>query len=640
MGEITVRVDNRGEKAVESGITSGQAMAELGVNLSGVLAAMVNDELVDLAHPVDKDAGIRPVTFEDPEGRRVYWHSAAHLLAQAVLSLYPGAQLGFGPATKDGFYYDFDSEHKFVPEDLEKIEAEMQRLASQNLELRRLEMSRDDAIAFMKEKGQSYKVEHLSDLEVDRVSFYEQGDFVDLCAGPHLQRTGALRFLKLTSLAGAYWKDAEGRPMLQRIYGIAFPTKEDLDAHVERLEKARQRDHRRVGPALDIFSFHPEAGAGLVYWHPKGTRILERIEDFWKTEHRKRGYDLVRTPHISRGEMWEKSGHYEFYRENMYSLDIDGVEYAIKPMNCVGHILIYKTQIRSYRDLPMRFAELGTVYRYERSGVLQGLLRVRGFTQDDAHIFCTPDQIQDELAGVFELTRFMLDTFGFKECCVELSVRDPANRGKYAGSDEMWEKAEAALCSVLGTCDQEYERAEGEAVFYGPKIDVKIVDALGHLWQGPTIQFDFNLPERLDVTYVGPDGGRHPVLMIHRTVLGSMERFMGTLLEHYGGDFPLWLAPTQARLLPIREEHVPFAQQVAERLRQENLDVDIDASDEKVGYKIRKAEMEHVPYMLVVGGKEVESDQVSVRKRKVGDQGQVPVGELAERLAAEVASRM
>jgi threonyl-tRNA synthetase len=639
VGQIEVRKNGGPAKSVEAGITAGEALVQLGIDLSGVLAARVNDRLVDLASVLAEDADVGPVLFSDPEGRKIYWHSASHLMAHAVLNLFPRTQMGFGPATDDGFYYDFDSEHTFVPEDLEKIEAEMLRLASEDLQLHRLEMTKDEAVALMKEQGQSYKVEHLSDLESDQVSFYEQGGFMDLCAGPHVPSMKAIRFLKLTSLAGAYWKDAEGRPMLQRIYGTAFPSAEDLDAHLERLEQARQRDHRRLGPALDIFSMHPEAGPGLTYWHPKGVRVLERIERFWKDEHKKRGYELIRTPHISRGEMWERSGHFQYYRENMYAFDIEGMEYALKPMNCVGHILIYKTQIRSYRDLPMRFAELGTVYRYERSGALHGLLRVRGFTQDDAHIFCTPEQMRDELAGVFELARFMLSTFGFQECCIELSVRDPNNKEKYAGSDEMWEQAEAALCEVLGSCGEAYKRAEGEAVFYGPKIDLKVVDALGHLWQGPTIQFDFNLPERLDVNYVGSDGARHPVFMIHRTVLGSMERFMGNLLEHYGGDFPLWLAPIQARVLPIRDEHAEYASQVAQHLREANLDVDIDASDEKIGYKIRKAEMDHIPYMLVVGGKEAESGRVAVRKRKVGDQGQMSLEELTGRLAEEVASR-
>ena len=639
MKQIEARFGGREPVKVPPGITIAALMAEHELGPADTLAAKVDGRAVDLSHALTEDCEVAPITFESPEGRSIFWHSAAHLMAQAVLSLFPDTRLGFGPATEDGFFYDFDSDHTFVPEDLERIEAEMRRLAAENVEVRRLEMTRQEALALMGEKGQTYKVEHLSDLDVDRVSLYQQGDFLDLCAGPHAPRTGVIRHVKLTSLAGAYWKDTEGRPMLQRIYGVAYPTPEALDRHLERLEKARQRDHRRVGTALDIFSMHPEAGPGLIYWHPRGTRVLERIERFWKDEHVRRGYDLVRTPHISRGQMWEASGHFEYYRENMYLLDVDKQVYALKPMNCVGHILIYKTQLRSYRELPLRYAELGTVYRYERSGVLHGLLRVRGFTQDDAHIFCTPEQIKEELAGVFDLARFMLSTFGFEECCVELSVRDPKNPEKYAGSDEMWEKAEAALCDVLDCSGQCYQRAEGEAVFYGPKIDLKVVDALGHLWQGPTIQFDFNLPERLGVTYVGPDGAHHPVFMIHRTVLGSMERFMGTLLEHYAGEFPLWLAPTQARVLPIADDHAEYAESVARRLRDRGLEVDVDASNEKIGYRIRKAEMDHVPYMLVVGAKELASEHVSVRKRKVGNTGQMAVDELAESLLEEVASK-
>lgn len=639
VGQIEVKIADGVAAKARAGSTVAEVLAERGLDSPEILAARVNGCTVDLSHVLTVDSEVEPVTFDAPEGRRIYWHGAAHLMAQAVLSLYPGTRLGFGPATDDGFYYDFDSEHTFVPEDLERIEAEMRRIASQNLEIRRMELSKDKARALMEARGQSYKVEHLSDIEGDRVCLYEQGDFVDLCAGPHVPSVAYIRHLKLTSLAGAYWKDTEGRPMLQRIYGTAYPTEEALRAHVERLEKARQRDHRRLGTALDVFSVHPEAGSGLIYWHPKGARVLERIEQFWKEEHGKRGYDLVRTPHISRAGLWEASGHFEFYRENMYVLDVDDQPYILKPMNCVGHILIYKTRLRSYRDLPIRYAELGTVYRYERSGTLHGLLRVRGFTQDDAHIFCTPEQMRDELEGVFDLARHMLSTFGFDECCVELSVRDPKNPQRYAGSDEMWERAEAALCSVLDCAKHPYRRVEGEAVFYGPKIDIKIVDALGHLWQGPTIQFDFNLPGRLDVTYVGADGAHHPAYMIHRTVLGSMERFMGTLLEHYAGDFPLWLAPMQARVLPIHADHVPYAERVRDALRRRNLDVDIDASDEKIGYRIRKAELEHIPYMLVVGVKEVDSDQVSVRRRKLGDQGRVSIDTLAERLREDVAAR-
>jgi len=604
-----------------------------------IVAARIQGEVVGLATVLEDEAEVEFLTFDSPEGREVYRHTAAHVMAHAVKRIFPDARLGIGPAIEDGFYYDFDVKGKLSEEMLPEIEKKMAEIVKQDIPLERIEISRKEALRQFQEMGEIYKVELLQEMADEMVTIYRQGDFVDLCRGPHLPSTGWLRAFKLTSLAGAYWRGDESRPMLQRIYGTAFATEEELKTYLDRLEEARRRDHRRLGVDLDLYSIEESAGAGLVYWHPKGSVVRRIIEDFWKDVHVERGYQLVYTPHIARAGMWKASGHFEYYRENMYVFEIDDDEYVLKPMNCVGHILIYKSRKRSYRELPLRLAELGTVYRRERSGTLHGLMRVRGFTQDDAHIFCTRDQIGDEIAGVVDLAQYMLKAFGFEDYEIDLSVRDPNSPELYAGSDEDWQAAETSLAEVLKSMGLSFRRCEGEAVFYGPKIDIKLLDALGRGWQGPTIQFDFNLPVRLGVEYVGPDGRSHHVVMIHRTVLGAMERFMGVLVEHYAGAFPLWLAPVQVSVLPVLESNEAYARSLIKELTRQGLRAELVGSDQKLGYRIRAKSMEKVPYIVVVGNKEEESRSVSVRKRKEGDLGSMPFERFVELLKSEILER-
>ncbi|MGE5574424.1 MAG: threonine--tRNA ligase [Bacteroidota bacterium] len=584
-----------------------------------------------------KDAKVS-VDLGTDEGREILRHSTAHVLAQAVKRLFPEAKLAIGPAIENGFYYDFDKPEPFTLDGLSSIEQEMRKIVAEDLPIVREEIPREEAVRLFRELDEPYKLELIEDLPEDEVvSIYRQGEFVDLCRGPHLASTGLLRAFKLLSVAGAYWRGDEKRKMLQRIYGTAFPTDAELEAHLHVLEEAERRDHRKLGKELDIFSLHEEAGAGLVYWHPKGGIIRKVIEDFWRDEHLKRGYQLVYSPHIARRDLWEVSGHWGWYRENMYSpIDIDGVEYLLKPMNCPFHILMYKTRTRSYRDLPIRWAELGTVYRYERSGVLHGMLRVRGFTQDDAHLFMRPDQLEDELVGVLDLVQFMMKSFGYRDYDMELSVRDPADKGKYVGSDEVWNMAEGALVAALERKGLPYTRMEGEAKFYGPAIDVKVKDALGRGWQGPTIQVDFNLPERFDLEYIGEDNAPHRPVMIHRTVLGSMERFVAGLIEHHAGAFPVWLSPVQVRVIPIADRHIDYARKVASDLMEARVRVEVDDRSEKMGYKIREAQLEKVPYMLVAGDREAEQGTVSVRSRGDGDLGPMELAEFKARVVREI----
>ena len=623
-------------------LTPGITVAELASRISGrlgkqALAARIDNELCDLSTPLQSDCVVEILTFDSEDGAEIYRHSTAHLMAQAVQQLYPGVKLAIGPAIAGGFYYDFDIDTPFTPEDLEKIEARMTELVRANLPYIRTELSREDAIELFGQNHEDYKTQILTDIPAgETVTTYRQGDFVDLCRGPHIPSTGKIKAFKLQTIAGAYWKGDEKNTMLQRIYGTSFPANKQLKQHLQRIEEAKRRDHRKLGKDLELFSiYQEEAGPGLIYWPPKGAALRRVVEDFWKDTHIDWGYELVSIPHIAHSDLWKISGHYDFYRENMYTLGIDDDEYVLKPMNCPGHILIYKNKVHSYRDLPVRYAELGTVYRYERSGTLHGMLRVRGFTQDDAHIFCTPEQITDEVTGVLELTEYMLKSFGFQEYTVELSVRDPEHPEKYAGSDEDWELAEKALVEALHRKEFPYKRIEGEAVFYGPKIDTKLIDALGRGWQGPTTQFDFNLPSRFDVNYVGEDGKRHHVYMVHRTVLGSMERFIGALIEHYAGVFPLWLAPVQVKVLPLSDRHEEYARQVASALRKKRLRVDMDTRDEKIGQKIRVAQLEQVPYMLIVGDKEAETGTVSLRHRRKGNMGSLTIEQCLDQLLDE-----
>lgn len=563
-------------------------------------------------------------------------HTTSHILAQAVLELFPETKLAIGPSTEEGFYYDFDRDEPFGAGDLEKIEERMRDIVSRNLPLVRSEMGKKEAIAFFGENGQPYKVEILEEIADEKISCYAQGAFIDLCRGPHLSSTGEAQVFKLLSVAGSYWRGDEKRKMLQRIYGTSFFSEKALEEYLNRLEEAKKRDHRKIGKALDLFSINEEIGPGLINWHPKGALVRHLIEDFWKTEHFKNGYQLVQSPHVAKIHLWEISGHMDFYKDNIFSpMEIEGQEYIVKPMNCPFHIQIYKTRQRSYRDLPFRWAELGTVYRYERSGVMHGLLRVRGFTQDDAHIFCRPDQLAEEISTVLNFTVNMLKAFGFSDYDIFLSTRPD----KFVGTEEHWEAATSSLKGALEKAGLEYQVDPGEGVFYGPKIDVKIKDCLGRSWQCSTIQVDFNLPERFDINFVGSDGASHRVIMIHRALLGSLERFFGCLIEHYAGAFPLWLAPVQAICLPITDSQNAYAFELSEKMKGRGLRVEVDSRNEKVGFKIREAQMQKIPYMLVVGDREEKAGTVSVRERGGENIGPIEREEFIEKILEKVQSR-
>jgi threonyl-tRNA synthetase len=560
-------------------------------------------------------------------------HSAAHVMAAAVCNLFENVQLDIGPATEDGFYYDFDLAHRLAPEDFPRIEAEMARLIEADLPFERMEVSRDEALKLLTEKGQKFKVERLADIpEGEAISFYRCGNFIDLCRGPHLASTKGVKAFKLMSVAGSYYRGRESNPMLQRLYGTAFEQQKELDNFIKRMEEAKLRDHRVIGRDLDLFSMQDPVGPGLIHWHPKGARIRSLIEDFWRKEHFRNGYELLYTPHIGRSNLWETSGHLGFYRESMYSsMEIDEQEYFVKPMNCPFHIQIYKSHKRSYRDLPLRWAELGTVYRYEKAGVLHGLFRVRGFTQDDAHIFCTVEQIEEEIKRTMRFAIKMWRTFGFSEITAYLATR-PA---KAVGDESRWAQATQSLEKALQAEGIPYEVDAGGGAFYGPKIDMKVRDVIGREWQMSTIQFDFNLPERFNLTYVGADGQEHQPYMVHRALFGSLERFFGILVEHYAGAFPLWLAPEQVRVMPLTDKQLPAAEAIAEQLRNADFRVAVDSRSEKVGAKIRDAQMAKIPYMLVLGPREAEQGTISVRSRSAGDQGSMTIQALMEKLKAE-----
>lgn len=568
-------------------------------------------------------------------GLEIYRHSVSHIMAAAVKSLYPEAKLAIGPAISNGFYYDFDLPLPLSPEDLEKITQKMQELITQNIPFEHKELSKAEAKELFSKLGETYKLELIEEIPGETVAIYTTGDFIDLCRGPHIPATGFVKVFKLLETAGAYWRGNENNKMLQRIYGTAFPDKKSLKEHLKNIAEAKRRDHRRLGKELDLYSTHEQAGPGLIYWHPKGSIIRNTIERFWIDEHLKRGYELIYTPHIAKVDLWKRSGHWDFYKENMYSpMEIDQFQYIIKPMNCPGHILIYKTAKRSYRELPLRWAELGTVYRYERSGVLHGTLRVRGFTQDDAHIFCRPDQLKDEIKQVLDLVDFMMTTFDF-DYKMFLSTRPD----DFIGTENNWERATTALENALKENQCKFEIDPGAGVFYGPKIDVKIVDALGREWQGPTIQVDFNLPERFDINYIAEDGKKHQAVMVHRAVLGSLERFFGVLIEHYGGSFPLWLAPVQISVLTITSEQDDYAAKIKTRLQQEGLRVTINTTAEKINAKIRDTEVSKVPYMVIVGQKEAAAEQISIRKHKEGNKGNTTLEEFIEQIKTEIAEK-
>jgi len=607
---VRITLSNEEQHDFIKGVSARQALEDTGSGNGKWVAVRINGRLADLSAPLEEDALLEGVDMRSEAGVEILRHSASHVMAQAVKSLFPEARVAIGPAIENGFYYDFEVERPFTEEDLENIQKKMDEIVSEDHEFHREEMKREEAVGFFRRKGEKYKVELLEELEVPTVSVYRQGDFVDLCRGPHIPRTGLLKAYKLTSVAGAYWRGDERNPMLQRIYGVAFPDPKGLKKHLKFLEEARKRDHRRLGKELDLFSFSDEVGAGMVIYHPKGALLRHLLENFEKGEHLKRGYQLVVGPTLLKTDLWKRSGHFDHYRENMYFTEIDGQSYGIKPMNCLSHMLIYKSRIRSYRDLPLRYFELGTVHRHEKSGVLHGLLRVRQFTQDDAHILCAPDQLNGEIQAIIDFVIDVMDLFGFAYD-MEISTRPE----KSIGTDEDWQRATTALKLALEEKGIPYEICEGEGAFYGPKIDVKLRDALERRWQCATIQCDFTLPERFDLTYVGGDGERHRPVMVHRVILGAVERFMGVLIEHYAGAFPVWLAPVQAVVVTVTDRQLEFAGRVYERLRKGGIRVELDERNEKLGFKIREAQMRKVPYMLVVGDREVEEGGVRPRRR-------------------------
>ncbi|MCK9417977.1 MAG: threonine--tRNA ligase [Nitrospirae bacterium] len=638
MSEIQLRLPDGQDRKYASGITGQEVAEKIGSRLAkDALAIKIDGHLQDLTIPIERSAGIAIVTFDVPEGREVYWHSTSHLMAHAVKQLFPQAKLAIGPAIEEGFYYDFDIERPLTPEDLVKIEKKMAELVKAATGITRKSLSKAEALAFFDKKGESYKVELINELpDGETISIYEQGDFADLCRGPHVPSTAKIKTFKLLSIAGAYWRGSEKNKMLQRIYGISFPAKDALDAHVARLEEIKRRDHRKLGKDLDLFSVSDEVGGGLVLWHPRGALIRKTIEDYWRDEHQKNGYDFVYSPHVGRANLWETSGHLGFYRENMYSsMEVEGQEYYVKPMNCPFHIMIYKNKLRSYRELPLRYAELGTVYRFERSGVLHGLLRVRGFTQDDAHIFVAPEDMETEVIRVIGFVVKMLRTFGFEDFKAYIATRPE----KSVGDNAVWEQATQALKVAAEKVNLGYEMDEGGGAFYGPKIDIKIKDALGRLWQCSTVQFDFNMSERFDMSFIGVDNQAHRPYMIHRALLGSIERFFGMLIEHYAGAFPVWLAPVQAKVISITDNQLSYARSVRDQLLAAGVRTELDARSEKMGFKIREAAMEKVPYILVVGDKEVQQNMVAVRERGGKDLGAMPLAEFIDKTQKEISEK-
>jgi len=619
-----------------SGVTAEQVAKDLGPKLrKAAVAARLDDKVVDLDQPIVVDTSFALVTEESPEGVEILRHTASHVMAQAVKRLYPKTRLAIGPAIEDGFYYDFDFEQPISPEDLARIEEEMQKIVNENLPLQRFELGRDEAIALAEREGQTYKAELIRDLPGgEKITFYRQGDFTDLCRGPHLPATGRLKAFKLLNLAGAYWRGDSTRPMLTRIYGTAFADRKSLEQHLRMLEEAKLRDHRRIGRELDLYSFHDEAPA-TAFWHPKGTIVWNELMGFWRELHREWGYQEIRTPLVLKRILWEKSGHWDHYKENMYFTEVDGEPYALKPMNCPGAALIYKTQVRSYRELPLRFAEVGTVHRLEKSGVVHGLMRLRQFTQDDAHIVMMPGQVTEEVTRIVQLIDRVYSTFGLTYR-VELSTRPDS----YMGTVEQWEQATSGLENAIKANSLECKINPGDGAFYGPKIDFHVRDAIGRSWQCATIQLDLAmLPEKFDLAYMGADGFEHRPVVIHRVILGAIERFMGILIEHYAGNLPAWLAPVQAIVLPITDAHAARARQVHARLRQAGVRADLDLRSEKTGAKIRDATLAKIPYMLVLGDREVADGTVAVRLRRKGDQGSFTLEQFLDRILAEIRQR-
>ena len=616
-------------------LTALDALKKLNVKrIEDVVAVRLNGEVCDLNVSLDGTAELEPVYIDSSEGLEILRHSTSHVMAMAVKELFPGVKVTIGPAIEDGFYYDFDYERPFKEEDLPKIEEKMAEIIKADYPFQRKEVSKEEAIKFFEQQGEKYKLELLQEINDARVSLYTQGSFTDLCRGPHIPSTGKIKAYKLTKVAGAYWRGDERREMLSRIYGVAFPTKKELKAYLQKLEEARKRNHVKLGPQLELFNTYEEIGAGMVVWHPKGAMLRYILEDFEIKEHLKRGYEIVRGPQLLKTELWKKSGHFENYRENMYFTVIDEQSYGIKPMNCLAHMMIYRSKIRSYRDLPKRYFELGIVHRHERSGVLHGLLRVREFTQDDAHIICTPEQLNSEIKGVLDFVRDMMAIFDF-EYDLEISTRPE----KSIGSDEDWENATEALIKAMEDNNLPYDINEGDGAFYGPKIDVKLRDALGRKWQCATIQCDFTLPERFDLYYIGKDGEKHRPAMIHRVILGAIERFIGILIEHYAGAFPVWLAPVQAKLLTVTDRHIPYAEKVEQELKEEGVRIESDFRNEKLGLKIREAQLMKIPYMLIIGDKELEREGITARLRTGENLPLMSVKDFVERIKEDCNKR-
>jgi threonyl-tRNA synthetase len=633
-----ITLPDKSQREYEEPVSVAEVAADIGPGLAkAALAGRVGDQLVDTSYLLDSDVDLAIVTDREEDGLEIIRHSTAHLLAQAVKDLFPTAQVTIGPVIEDGFFYDFSFERAFTPEDLEAIEAKMAALAGADLPVVREVMKRDAAVGYFKNLGEHYKAEIIAEIPAgESISLYRQGDWVDLCRGPHVPSTAKLKAFKLTKVAGAYWRGDSNNEMLQRIYGTAWADKKALKQYLVRLEEAEKRDHRRIGKELDLFSLQEDAGGGLVFWHPKGARVRRVMEDYWRDSHMAAGYELLYTPHIALQSLWDTSGHTDFYREGMYKpMEEENQLYQLKPMNCPFHVLVYKNSLRSFRELPMRWAELGTVYRHEMSGALHGLMRVRGFTQDDAHIFCREQQISEEIQAILDLTLSTLEAYGFDSFSIDLSTRPE----KAVGSEEIWDKATEALRDALDAKALDYSLDEGGGAFYGPKIDVKIRDAIGREWQCSTIQLDFNIPERFDMEYVAEDGQRHRPIMIHRALLGSLERFFGILIEHYEGKFPAWLAPVQAVIMNITDRQHDYALEIQETLQNQGLRVESDLRNEKIGFKIRQHTLQRVPYLLVVGDREAESKTVAVRTRGGKDLGSRSVDDFVQALQTELVSR-
>jgi threonyl-tRNA synthetase len=640
---IRVKLPDGSVKEVPKGTTALEIAKGISPRLAdAALAAKTNGDLIDLTRPLEKDTDLRLLTEKDPESLEIYRHSSAHLLAAAVLELFPETKLGHGPATESGFFYDFYRPTPFTPEDLERIEKKMLELVQQNLPYAREFLPRDQGLEEFRRDGDFMKCHFIEQFTKadEKISIYRTGKFTDFCRGPHIPSTGKIKAFKLFNIAGAYWLGDEKNQQLQRIYGTSFFSKKDLDQYFNQLEEAKKRDHRVLGQQLDLFSIQELAGPGLIFWHPKGGIIRKEMEDWMRGQYIKRGYSLVYTPHVARRQLFYTSGHEGYYSQNMFdAMELDDAEYRLKPMNCPGHILIYKDSLKSYRDLPVRLGELGTVYRYERSGVMHGLLRVRGFTQDDAHIFCTPEQIEAEIASCLEFAFDVLKDFGFEKFQTELSTWNPEDRKNFVGSEEQWVRATESLEKVLQAHNIEYKTIPGEAAFYGPKIDIKLVDAIGRLWQLSTVQFDFNLPQRFELEYVAEDGSRKQPVMVHRALYGSVERFFGVLIEHYAGAFPVWLSPVQAVMIPISERHAEYANKVAAQLKAIGVRVEVDARNEKMNAKIREHAMQKVPFLLVVGDKEAEAGKVNVRSRGKEKTEDMPAVEFVEKIRKLIAEK-